>query len=853
MTVLALTVGELVAYLRMDDADFTRRNAKAKSELDDTAQRWSKAGDRADAAALKFLKAAQSLALIPAAAAGIQGATAVVGALVGTIGLVPGAVAAAAAAIAAIKIGTAGFGKAVEELGAAAGGGGGGGGVERAISAARQIASAERGVERAQQAARDAQDALTRARARATEQLEDLRLALSGAALDEEEAVLALERAQQRLADARAEGASGLDLREAELGVRRANQALLETRERYGDLKAEAAHAARVGVEGSDEVVAAQRGVADAAAGVRDAQRELAEAHQDAARGAAAAAAAAAKTNAEFDKLSPNAKAAALAVHGLRDEWTAMQQAVQDALFANLAADIQRLGGSYIPVLERGLSGVASGLNAGVRETAAYLARSQQVQTVAGIFNNVTKATDAVGGSMSAVAQILLDITAVSSEFLPGFAGGWEAAAQRAADFISHARETGQLKAWIAEGLDTLRDLWQLLKNIAGIVDAVFDAFDDAGGDALDTLIDLTDEIEAFLRSAKGQEALTALATALSTVASVAGDVLMAVLKELAPIIVALAPGFAELARQVGEILLGAITTVGPHLQDLAGFISDNIDVLGPLAIAIYAGVKAFEAATVAMRIMNAVAAANPWLLLIAATVVLVTIIITKWDEITAALGRIWEWLANTASEIWSWIRRVIVDNIVDAANWVGRKIQDVVNFFLDLPRRLWEVVRGAGDWLVTTGENLVLGLLRGLERFAHKIWDWVKGIARRVWDEITSFFDILSPSKKMAWVGEMLGQGLVNGLDGMTSNVVDAATTMADAATLDIPAPRVDPMPLNGNPAGTTGFGAAAGGGKSTVVLQTDGTRASQVLMELFRESIRDQGGDVQFALGQA
>lgn len=207
-------------------------------------------------------------------------------------------------------------------------------------------------------------------------------------------------------------------------------------------------------------------------------------------------------TNEELAKLSPNARNAALAVRGLEGAWTGMQKSVQNALFKDLAGHIKTLGGTYIPVLRTGLTGVAAGLNQGTRETAAYLARSTQVASVAGIFGNVKTATDEVGKSMSPLTQIIVDIVAVSSEFLPHLVGGLGNAAERAADFVNAARQTGKLREWISNGLSAvgdigakLADVWHLLKNIGAIAAGVFSQFTIDGTGLLDVLISLTDKI----------------------------------------------------------------------------------------------------------------------------------------------------------------------------------------------------------------------------------------------------------------------------------------------------------------------------------------------------------------------
>ena len=48
------------------------------------------------------------------------------------------------------------------------------------------------------------------------------------------------------------------------------------------------------------------------------------------------------------------------------------------------------------------------------------------------------------------------------------------------------------------------------------------------------------------------------------------------------------------------------------------------------------------------------------------------------------------------------------------------------------------------------------------------------------IWKDIKGFFGISSPSKEMAWIGEMLTQGLAEGIADNASAAVDAAEEMA-------------------------------------------------------------------------
>lgn len=152
------------------------------------------------------------------------------------------------------------------------------------VQATRQVRQAEQSLLQAQQASTDAQLELNRAREQAIERLEDLGLSLRGVAIDEREALLDLQDAQQKLAEGQAQGKTGEELERLQIAADRAQLSLDQTRERFGDLRQENEEYTRSGVEGSHEVAAAQGRVADAAQGVIDAESELTQARTEAAR-----------------------------------------------------------------------------------------------------------------------------------------------------------------------------------------------------------------------------------------------------------------------------------------------------------------------------------------------------------------------------------------------------------------------------------------------------------------------------------------------------------------------------------------------------------------------------------------
>jgi phage-related protein len=503
-----------------------------------------------------------------------------------------------------------------------------------------------------------------------------------------------------------------------------------------------------------------------------------------------------------------------------------VRKSVQDKLFEGLAAEVKPLASEWFPLLEKGMGKVATGLNGIVKETVAYLHTAEAQQNVTNIFDNTSEAV----GNLRTVARDLLaaflDIASVGSDFLPDMATDAANAAARFREFISAAKDSGKLRQWMQDAMDTASQLWQLLKNLGSIIGSVFSALDQEGGGALNTLTKLTGQIAAFLKSAEGQDALHALGRILASIGGAVGKVFMSFLSVAADLLVRLEPLIVAFADAAGIYLAGALQVLGAILKPIAdvfGFLGPS---LGPVIAGIYAMNKAVAAAKIVWGALNVIMDMNPFLLIAAAIITLALLIIQNWDAISAFLSTTWTAIRDFALGIWDHIKSAIIDPIVDVWNKIveiwdliknvfstaGTQIWDsvvgmwnniknafssasdttkqiistfvnnVVNFFKALPGQIWDFVKSLPDKFLTLGQDIISGIVRGLGNFAGKIWDKFKSIISNAWNNVLDFFGVNSPSKEGIFVGEMIGRGLAMGIDRSTSEAVNAAASMAAA-----------------------------------------------------------------------
>lgn len=237
------------------------------------------------------------------------------------------------------------------------------------------------------------------------------------------------------------------------------------------------------------------------------------------------------------------------------------------------------------------------------------------------------------------------------------------------------------------------------------------------------------------------------------------------------------------------------------------------------------------------------------------------TVLHPVFDKIGAAWNGLWDRVRG----LWDSIGQPVVDRITGVFNGfrdnIGNAFDTIKGFaqgLLDSIRekfdsvrdtvtgvkdKILDAVKGARDWLKDAGHNIIEGLKSGLENKIKDIGEWflnkLPGFIRGPFERALG---IASPSKVFTEYGQFIGQGLINGVDSMGSQVQAATQAMADQAG-DITPPVITPqiadaartalaMPQTttgptGPDATAPGAGGAAGAG-SGVGPQADGDPAA-------------------------
>lgn len=217
-----------------------------------------------------------------------------------------------------------------------------------------------------------------------------------------------------------------------------------------------------------------------------------------------------------------------------------------------------------------------------------------------------------------------------------------------------------------------------------------------------------------------------------------------------------------------------------------------------------------------------------------------------------------------------------IIGSVVNALiNSIPQIVQAGVTLFVslikNLPTIIVEIVKavpqilsglvsafGKGvSQLASVGANLVRGLWQGIQSLASWLWNKVSSWISSIWDGICDFFGIHSPSDEMAWIGEMLVEGLAgsintNGKDavaaaeGMSKDINDVMHSLADDMITALPADFSVNGTVNRNDTVSgTGFGGSALITIQQMIVRSeeDIRKISQELYNLIQSGSRAQG----------
>ena len=303
------------------------------------------------------------------------------------------------------------------------------------------------------------------------------------------------------------------------------------------------------------------------------------------------------KYNEALAKLVPAQRAFVRELVATKPALTAIKQTVATNLFAGFAEQVRSLSGIYLPLLRTELGGVATGFNRAFREVLNLTRVPDYINSVRESLANMRAGI--VNGSRAMVGFVsgFNDLINVGSRFLPRMGSWFAELGDRFSGFIGQVAGDGRLQQWIQTGIDALKIVGGVLRDLGSIVNSLLKAFTSAGGGATGVIGQLVHQLAVFFKTTQGAQALAGIFQLLGTVAGVFGQMLMLALPivgQLLPmvnqLVAALMPLVSVLLGSLADVLGSVATALGPVMDALMPFVklladqvSQNLKAFAPI------------------------------------------------------------------------------------------------------------------------------------------------------------------------------------------------------------------------------------------------------------------------------
>ena len=369
-----------------------------------------------------------------------------------------------------------------------------------------------------------------------------------------------------------------------------------------------------------------------------------------------------------------------------------------------------------------------------------------------------------------------------------------------------------------AEFLPAISEVISAFTDMVNGVDGADEAFAGAITGLVNTAVSM---LPQFMDT--GMQMLTALLSGII-------QSLPAVLEGAAQIIVTLAQGIAEAAPTlIPQIVLVVTQIVQTLVENLPMILEAALQLITGLAQGLLDAIPVLIAAlpTIITAIVEFIIGAIPQIIdagiqlltsLIAALPEIITAIVAAIPQIidglvTAVLGSIPQLidagvrllvsliqnLPQIISTVVSAIPKIVTSLVNAIVGNVDKIILAGVQLFVALIKNLPQIIAsivkavpqiisaivkgfaGGVSQMASIGLNLIKGIWNGIGDAASWLWGKVSGFCSSLMSKIKGFFGIHSPSTEMAWVGEMLVEGLAGSIEDNGSDAVRAAEGLSE------------------------------------------------------------------------
>ncbi|WP_017616390.1 phage tail tape measure protein [Nocardiopsis salina] len=265
---------------------------------------------------------------------------------------------------------------------------------------------------------------------------------------------------------------------------------------------------------------------------------------------------------------------------------------------------------------------------------------------------------------------------------------------------------------------------------------------------------------------------------------------------------------------QIAVVVAAVLAALGPLLI----VVGMTITAIGQIGGALKVVAGAFRIAAGAKMLFSAALWASPitWIVLgIMALIAVIVLCIVYWDEISAAVGRAWDWIVSKvegATALVSALVSLLVAWVLDTINGWGASLSSLVSGIWDSVTGFFASARDTAVSVVSGMVSNVLGFIAGLAALPGMVGSYFAGMVSTAAGQISSLISQAAqiPGRIMSAVGNLgsllvgagrnVIQGLISGITSMIGRVGSAMSNVASTIRGYLPFSPAEVGPMSGS-----------------------------------------------------
>ena len=242
-----------------------------------------------------------------------------------------------------------------------------------------------------------------------------------------------------------------------------------------------------------------------------------------------------------------------------------------------------------------------------------------------------------------------------------------------------------------------------------------------------------------------------------------------------------------DVAQAAFTLLMGIVQAIPALVENLAPVVATIVTAIITTLVSNAPDLQK-GAYDLLLAILDAIPLLIEALLPVVPTIItsLVDLLLEHGDELGAAALNMFMLMVQTLMQVGDKLLGILAALLVNFLNNLRDFSPKAKQMIDQIIEKMMQPVRDLSQKMRESGHNIIAGLIDGITGMAGRVAQKATEIANSILQAITKPFDIHSPSRKMRWVGQMIDEGLADGMEDHSVSPLDAMEDMASRLLIE-------------------------------------------------------------------